>query len=321
MTVLSVPEETSEEAGYRARNACITVHTDSGNREDALAMREHLKKFAGYSQCVIGVECGKEGRWHLQMFAEFSGRGIYARQFYKYLGKHCFFTRRNGPQVDAINYCKKGSQSKAEWRAHGIHGPNYGVDADVWEPSDMDGWNAQGKDSDLMRIMDAIQSGETTFNIAAQYPDKWLRYEKSIAKALEHQRSKRVHSARPMVELEREAQVQWEDHTMVIVDLLPAIARELAFARYPKALRVTHLNMLTNLDPDYHDAVVFDNMSLDMETASNIMETRYDASFARGYEMSCIPAGFPRVILCRDPMASFITMSHHYPHKYISQIA
>ena len=313
-----VDSDDSEAPGYRARNACITIFADCSSHRAALEMRDLALSFPGLSGAVAGIElCPNTDRWHVQMFAEFAGRGVRCSMFQKHIGKACYFKRRSGKQIDCINYCKKGSQSKSEWIAKRTRGPTYGYQHDFLEIGE---WNAQGKDSDLTRIMDGISHGDNEHNIRQQYPDKWLRYNKAIARAIEHQMALKPLPIKDLCECERVMGASWKEHKCVIIDSFPIEGRNLAIARYPKALLVSHPNQLSSFDPGYHDAYIFEDIFKDFRIAELIMDYSLDRCLSRGFENMYIRADVPRVILTRDlGHSAFSGPSNYYPHVLITQ--
>ena len=69
----------------------------------------------------------------------------------------CHVESRKGTQKRAMQYVMKGKQSKAEWKAQGPDGPNWGKDADYIETGKP---REQGKRSDIHEFIETVEGGE-----------------------------------------------------------------------------------------------------------------------------------------------------------------
>lgn len=70
------------------------------------------------------------------------------------------FEVRRGTQLDAINYCKKGKQTHAEWQLDNINGKNFGKNADFTEygtPSSV----KQGQRVDIEEVYQLAKAGKS----------------------------------------------------------------------------------------------------------------------------------------------------------------
>jgi len=76
---------------------------------------------------IFGHEVGENETYHWQGYIQLKSR-LTLNQVKKFLPR-AHLEQVKGTQQQAIDYCKKGIQSKDEWKALGINGPNYGVDA------------------------------------------------------------------------------------------------------------------------------------------------------------------------------------------------
>lgn len=105
---------------------------------------------------VYGKELGEVCKTeHLQGYIEFIKKINFNTV------RNMFFNRahielRKGPQEDAINYCKKGTQSKKEWGESKHKGPNFGLKAIVYEKGTKASTN-QGKRTDIETCIDTAK--------------------------------------------------------------------------------------------------------------------------------------------------------------------
>lgn len=76
----------------------------------------------------------------------------------------CAFKIRKGNQRQAIDYTRKGEQTKKEWKAKGVNGVNFGKNAD-WIEFGIPTQKQQGKRSDLDGIYDLVVEGKTDAQI------------------------------------------------------------------------------------------------------------------------------------------------------------
>lgn len=79
---------------------------------------------------IFGKEIGDNGTPHLQGYIQFKNSKRLSEC--KNINNRAHWESAvAGPQKN-VDYCSKGSQSKAEWTEHGTGGPNFGKNADVW---------------------------------------------------------------------------------------------------------------------------------------------------------------------------------------------
>lgn len=107
-----------------------------------------------------GEEIGEEGTPHLQGYLELNApRPITFLCGTTKKPKWLYGTRldkRKGNQIEAINYCKKGDQSKEEWEESKSNGPNFGLNAKYTELGIK---NKQGSRTDIDGIKEAAIRG------------------------------------------------------------------------------------------------------------------------------------------------------------------
>ena len=109
-------------ADSKAKHWIVTINNPTSKKEDYLFDEEKLE------YVILADEVGESGTPHHQCYA-----CLLRKQRRSYVSKlfpHAFLEPKNGTVAQAINYCKKGEQSHAEWKALGTKGPNYGKNAD-----------------------------------------------------------------------------------------------------------------------------------------------------------------------------------------------
>lgn len=130
-----------------------------------------------YSYIVFGKEIGESGTPHLQGFVKFENAKTMSA-VHKLKGWKRTALKPAQKPLSAIDYCKKGKQSHSEWEEQGVNGPNYGLDADVWERGEF----KQGKRSDLEEVYEAVKGGKTVDEIAWEKPQVYEICHKSLSK-------------------------------------------------------------------------------------------------------------------------------------------
>lgn len=127
------------------------------------------------SYLVVGEEVGKCGTPHLQGYVEW-GRSVRYTTM-KNLNERIHWEKREGTPQQAADYCKKGEQTKAEWKAHNVLGPNYGKNAKVHELGEI---SEQGGRKDLDEVKEAILSGRRVDDIVLEQPMLYHQYGRTL---------------------------------------------------------------------------------------------------------------------------------------------
>lgn len=137
---------------------------------------------------VFGQEVAETGTPHLQGFIYFRNERSW-NEVQKLLSPSHIEVKQ-GKNSEAAAYCKKGSQPKAEWETLGTTGSNYGKDAVVFEkgecPPDEKSVNK------INEIKEKIINGDfkNFSEIMREYPNEFLRYNKSLREFYETLRPK-----------------------------------------------------------------------------------------------------------------------------------
>lgn len=134
----------------------------------------------GIRYIVYGKEIGEErGTPHLQGFICFENPKT-MRAVSRLLPRANLRVRR-GTHKQASDYCKKGEQTHAEWDEMGADGPNWGLNADVFERGDLPGHPGRRNDitavRDVVRTdgMRAVLEGDFGYQ-AAKHAELYLKY-------------------------------------------------------------------------------------------------------------------------------------------------
>lgn len=108
-----------------------------------------------YAYVVYGQEVGESGTPHLQGFL-YAKSAVKAGTLKKKINELHIEPAKGKPQ-EAADYCKKGKQSHEEWKQHKTSGPNYGLDAMVYEEGECP---RQGTRTDIHAIREAVAAGK-----------------------------------------------------------------------------------------------------------------------------------------------------------------
>ena len=126
---------------------------------------------------LIAREVGESGTPHYQGYVELTKQCGFTAVC-KALNNRAHIEPREGTPARAIEYCKKGEQSKQEWTAQGKHGPNYGKNVDIALEEGTLG--EPGKRTDLLEVVASLQSGKRLSEVAAESPEVFIKYAKGI---------------------------------------------------------------------------------------------------------------------------------------------
>jgi RNA helicase. len=120
---------------------------------------------------------GASGTPHLQGFVHFENAKTMSA-IHKIAGWKRTALKPSLKPLSAIDYCKKGEQSHAEWEESGIDGPHYGKNAVIFER----GAYKQGRRTELEAVYKQVKDGVSVDEIAWDNPDIYERAHKSLTK-------------------------------------------------------------------------------------------------------------------------------------------
>lgn len=153
-----------------SRRWCFTIFNYSPQDELTIA------EFPACVYIVYGREVGVEETPHLQGFLIREKATAFTALKKLHAGAHWEVAK--GTSQQASDYCKKGSQSHAEWASDGTEGPNYGKDASVFETGTFPA--SQGKRSDLKRAIDDISDGHDIASVAKRNPEAFVKFSRGL---------------------------------------------------------------------------------------------------------------------------------------------
>ena len=157
-----------------AKHWCFTLNNPTDDELGHLAV---LVTIGRLDYLCYGKETSESGTPHLQghLYRKTKARLGWLKRHVS--SRAHWEVSRNYSQ--SILYCRKGSQSHSEWNEAGVAGPNYGVDADVFE--DGDSPPILGQRSDLESAAGLVLSGVAMCDIAAQHPVVFVKFNRGLA--------------------------------------------------------------------------------------------------------------------------------------------
>lgn len=170
----------------RSKNWCLTLN----NYND----HELIFDPVTMVYLVYGREVSGTGTPHLQGYVVLHERtriGTVKRMFNE---PRIHLQTRLGTQEQAINYCKKGEQSKEEWNELNTVGPNYGLNASV-EEYGIPPVLQQGKRNDIYDAQRLLLEGKTYAEITEEIGPGWIRSINSITKYVTGVKNDKARSA------------------------------------------------------------------------------------------------------------------------------
>lgn len=153
-----------------AKNICLTVNNWTQADYDS------IWNCALFGYVVIGKEVAPTtGTAHLQCYAQLLKRmrlTTVARQI-----PRAHIEPAQAKAVDAANYCKKGEQSKHEWRNFKEYGTHFGLNADFAEKGVL---IEQGARIDLREAINTLTQTRSIRRVAETHPEVFIRNHRGI---------------------------------------------------------------------------------------------------------------------------------------------
>jgi len=152
----------------RFRNVCITLN--NWTEDEYIALKNMECTYA-----VFGKEIGESGTPHIQGYAEFKKK-ISLKNLKKISNRVCWINR-DGTARQASDYCKKGEQTKEEWKQFHTKGPNYGLNADFFEEGNI---SKQGERKDIEAVTTLIINRTPMREIAIENPFIYVKFHRGF---------------------------------------------------------------------------------------------------------------------------------------------
>lgn len=137
---------------------------------------DNLQKLP-YVYLLAAAEVGESGTPHLQGYAELS-KPCSLSTLTDLLAKRAHIETAIDKDMSVI-YCKKGAQSKAEWKQLGCNGPSYGKDLVIaLEKGER---KSPGTRNDIHEVAEQVLCGKRAADIATDHPIVFIKYSKGIS--------------------------------------------------------------------------------------------------------------------------------------------
>jgi len=153
-----------------SRRWCFTLNNYSDSDVSTMAVLD------GAVYVVFGKEIGESDTPHLQGFVIFEK--MKRLSALKKINSSAHWEAAKAESLRASDYCKKGSQSHAEWSESGTAGPTFGIGADVTEYGVLP--VSQGKRTDLKRAIDDIDDGLSMHQVASRNKEVYVKFYRGL---------------------------------------------------------------------------------------------------------------------------------------------
>jgi len=304
-------EETS--ARREAKRWCFTLNnpapTDTFSDTDAIDP-------SIYEYLICAKEKAATGTPHLQGFICFKDK-----KRLSWIVKNIFvssITRKGrgswficaGSVQENIDYCKKGEQSKEEWRKLKTKGPNYGLNADFVEfgtpPAQGRGEGRTNRD-EVFREALSLGSTDAALTFLSQTASRdYCMQRHSLQRNLsEHFKPPPVYQ--PLYSLADFIHIplQFSDKHATLVWGGSGFGKT-AFvkAHFKNPLFLTHIDRLKDFKQHHHDCIIFDDMSfrhMPPETVIHLLECDNDSDIHIRYGTAHVPARVVKIFTHNTP--------------------
>lgn len=261
MDVTQASANTPANAQSTAKRWCFTLNnyvaTDYFNAD-------HLIDPDLYDYLVFGKERASSGTPHLQGFVCWKSPKRLS-SLKKILYRANWSVSKDKTLLKAANYCKKGEQSHEEWQQFGTEGPNFGLNAIVFEngtlPTSGGGkapkeywWTAASTDTNYDQAIQAILDAD---------PRAYILHGRDIRANLEYLKAPKI-EYKPRYTLEQfcHPPLTFPLNKVTLV-YGPTGTGKTSFvkAHFKNPLFIRHVDLLRNYRPFTFDAIIFDDYS------------------------------------------------------------
>lgn len=161
----------------RTRRWVLTLNNPTEDEIGWLcAMKEN-----GLKRSIFALERGAEGTPHIQGFCHLKNGSSLTAMKKRLQSKRWHLEAANGTDYENWSYCKKGLQTKEEWDAEGVVGPNYGKDLNVIREDGPEP-DVDGDLSDWEKIVQMVYEGESNLEIIKRFPAQAVRCQSALDK-------------------------------------------------------------------------------------------------------------------------------------------
>lgn len=163
----------------------------------------------------------------------------------------------------------------------------------------------QGKRSDLEKCVERAAAGATQRDLYQEFPGTMVRYAKGIMEAKKALMEPVNPGSYGLKDFPNwEAFEDWSK-TYVLCGPPNTGKTEFALAHFKNPLPVSELDQLLDFDPDVHDGIVFDDMSIPKDkNTRNMQISLTDITMPRGvncrYRTVTIPPGTKKIFTCNS---------------------
>lgn len=255
---------------------CLTINNYT--QEDFENFNTYLEE-GKVTYFIAGREVGESGTRHIQAYFELPRRLRLSRV--KLLWPTGHFELRRGSAEQARDYCRKDG----DFLEGGL------ISAEV---------SNQGQRTDLARVARSILDGATIRQIAQEAPDTFIRYYRGM-----HE----LYNITRVVHQVSQFHGPWRWNVEVTGTHIFYGASGLGkteFAKFllPRALFVTHIDQLTQYDPEVYDGIVFDDMCflhLPREAQIHLVDQDNDRVLHVRYRTAYIPRNTRKIFTTNIP--------------------
>lgn len=278
---------------YKTRAACGSIYYNDGDLEYLI---ERLKSWNAIKYAVLGKEvCPTSGRLHLQYYIEFS-YSMPRTTFQNRAHYQCNYAARNGSPDSASLYCKKGEQSHKEWKEHHEHGENYGLNADFYEWGEI---SEQGKRTDLHDVIDDIQAGMKEHQLSLTHRACFRKHMKWCQRMIQlhgNHVERAEHSLAENCLNLRVHPIPFDHPDWIGSAAVGGNAgcgkTDFALSHFKNPLIVSHVDKLKCFNPNFHDGIVFDDMSFThfpLSAQKHLLDWTNDREINVKHDIAVIP--------------------------------
>lgn len=260
-----------------SRRWCFTLNNPS--EEESTRLQEILRELRRpIRYCCYGEEVGATGTPHLQGYVElFSPSRLSGMK--KLISPRAHFEKARGNGQENRTYCSKDGM----FHEAGAMG------------------SGQGERNDLNQVRDMIRDGATEREIATDHFGSWVRYRGAF-------RAYRTLINTPVVSPDFALSTfpeEWRSlesfsfqKSLVLWGPPGTGKSSFACSLLPGALFVSHIDQLTDFQPELHTGIIFDDVSFThfpIGSQIHLVDMAFDRAIHVRYQVATIPKGTKKI--------------------------